>query len=76
MNEMAKYFGIFLIPVIINITLYFILGSFGMANYLDGLILMIGIILTLQLSFIICLLVYLVELLKGTAHHVRSEKAS
>jgi hypothetical protein len=46
-----------------------------MTRYVDWLVIMVALILTLQVSFVICLLVYLVELLKKVGKDITSEKS-
>lgn len=65
MVKYIRYIGIFLVPFILNIILFYYLGSFGLADYVNGLVMMFGLILNFQLSFVIFLLVYLTDLLKG-----------
>lgn len=61
---MGKYFLIFLAAIIVNVILFFLLGSLGMMSYMDGLVMMIGLVITIQNSFIISLLVYLLDLVR------------
>lgn len=68
MVKYIRYLGIFLVPFILNIILFYYFGSFGLAKYVNGLVMMFGLILNLQLSFIIFLLVYLADLLKNKDH--------
>lgn len=71
---MGKYFRIFLAAIIVNIILFFLLGSLGMTNYMDGLVMMIGLIITIQNSFIISLLVYLIDLVRKSKNQEESGK--
>lgn len=62
---MGKYTGIFLSSLIISIVLFLMLGAVGMTDYIDGLVITVGLILVMQLSVVIGLLVYLIDNLKG-----------
>ena len=70
---MAKYYGVFFVPFMIDIVLFTILNLMGMIEYVDWLVMMVGLILTLQLSFIMCLLVYLLEVLKKGGKEMKNE---
>ena len=59
-----KFIRIYFFATLFNIILFFILSSFSVGNYSDGIILIVGFILTLQNSFIISLLFYLIDLTK------------
>ena len=61
---MGKYFRIFLAAIIVNVILFFLLASLGMMSYMDGLVMMIGLVITIHNSFIISLLVYLIDLVR------------
>jgi hypothetical protein len=63
-KTMGRYFGIFLSTMILVTVLFFLLGAFGMADYIDGIVMTVGLIITIQLSIIISLLVYIIDLLK------------
>ena len=73
---MEKYYGVFFVPFMVDILLFYILSSFGMIEYVDWLVMMVGLVLTLQLSLIMCLLVYLVELLRKDEKGINNEKSA
>jgi len=61
---LSRYIGIFLSIIVLNIVLFFALGAAGMLDYIDGIVMSVGILLTLQLAVVICLLIYLIDQLK------------
>lgn len=61
---MKRYISIFILTASASILLFFLLGMVGMSDYLDGIMMAVGLVLSLQLSFIICLLFYLIEMFK------------
>ena len=73
---MSKYYGIFCVPFMVDVLLFYILSSFGMIEYVDWLVLMVGLVLTLQLSLIMCLLVYLADLLRRDEKRIDKEESA
>jgi hypothetical protein len=61
---MSKYISIFFLSILCTIILFLILGSSGMMDVTDGFVMLIGIILTIQSSFIAALLFYVIDLVK------------
>ncbi len=52
-----KHFSIALLTLFLSLIVFFILGAFGLTDYIDGLIMSIGLIIVILLSVIISLLV-------------------
>lgn len=61
---MKRYISIFILTASASILLFFLLLMTGIGDYLDGMMMAVGLVLSLQLSFIICLLFYLIEMFK------------
>jgi hypothetical protein len=62
---MSKYISIFFLMILCTIILFFIIGALGMFGT-DGIVMVIsiGLIFTIQSSFVIALLFYVIDLLK------------
>ncbi|MFC4711797.1 hypothetical protein [Planococcus dechangensis] len=52
-----NYFAISLATLILSVVAFFILGALGFTDYIDGLVMSIGLIITILLSVIIGLLI-------------------
>ncbi|MEK4759612.1 hypothetical protein MHH85_05055 [Viridibacillus sp. FSL E2-0187] len=52
-----KYIPIFLLTFLLSIIIYFVLGAVGLQDYIDGLVISVGLIIVALLSIIISLLV-------------------
>jgi len=52
-----KQFSIALLTLCLSLIGFFILASFGSADYIDGLVLTIGLIIVILLSVVISLLI-------------------
>ena len=63
-GEFMKHFSIALLTLFLSIIVFFILGAFGLADYIDGLIMSIGLIIVILLSIIISILVKISQNIK------------
>lgn len=52
-----NYFAISLATLVLSVVAFFILGVLGFTDYVDGLIMSIGLIITILLSIVIGLLI-------------------
>lgn len=52
-----NYFAISLATLVLSVVTFFILGGLGFTDYIDGLIISVGLIIVILLSIIIGLLI-------------------
>ncbi|GEM_PF-2294723 len=56
-GDFMKHFSIALLTLFLSLIVFFILGAFGLADYVDGLVMSIGLIIVILLSVVISILV-------------------
>ncbi|MGE6369099.1 hypothetical protein ACQKDD_01555 [Planococcus kocurii] len=62
---MMNYFAIALATLGLSIIIFFILGGLGFTDYVDGLIMAVGLIIVILLSIIMSLLIKIDRKLKN-----------
>lgn len=61
-----NYFAISLLTLVLSVVAFLILGGLGFVDYIDGLIMSVGLIIVILLSIIIALLIKIDKKIKYT----------
>jgi Zn-dependent protease with chaperone function len=67
-GHLKRYISMYILTASASILLFFLLLMFGMGDDLDGMMMVVGLVLSLQLSLIICLLFYLIEMFQKNGY--------